>query len=356
MYYLDNFASKNVPLIIEKALCSPPKDVKWDRDIRKACGVTVEGWEVYFTMGRQHSNELLITKTIEAYNNEIGRPHLIFSAAEHESIVEILRKIPRNLAEITFVPVDIHGTVIPKILESFIKENTCLISITYVQEDTGAVNNIPAIANIAETHKIPFHTDATRYFANARNLNMRGKKITATTIDSNAFHGPKGIGCLIINSDFVKGYGLNISHYEPSPNLALAMITAMNSIDLRGYKLQNISSFRKMIINALNKYKKGDINKYKIGSNYKPKEKEYVLLSPESGMLPNVLTFAIMSEKGPINIAEKLPKSIVVGRPSPFILAKIGLREDIINSAIRVSMSADTKLLAVKNLCKKISN
>lgn len=363
MWNLDNINITTVPPSVTKAVSdniSLPFEDKLDREIRKACGVTVTGWDVIFTNGRKQANEIIITHAVESYRNEVGTPHLIVSAAEHESTIELLRNLKKGGLDITFVPTDLQGNVLPEMVERYIKSNTCLISIIYVQEDTGVVNNIQAIGQIAKQKAIPFHTDATQYFAHVRKVDMRARKISAMSIDGGAFHAPHGIGALIIDENFIKGYNINILKPDINTGLICGMNVAIVDPRLRGCKIEDIAAMRRLIIKALHKtYAEGKLDKYKRGSRYSPEKTEYVLVSPEKGaVIPNILTLAIIPAKGKFDGADFVKKiadkKIIISTPSMFIMEKLGLSPNFIKSCIRISMGGDTKIIWVKELLKEL--
>lgn len=363
MWNLDNINTTTIPPNIIKTVSdniSEPFDEKLDREVRKACGITVKGWDVIFTNGRKQANEIIITHAVESYRIEVGIPHLIVSAAEHTSTIELLKNLKKGGLDITFVPTDLQGNVLPEMVERYIKSNTCLISIVYVQEDTGAVNNIQAIGQIARQKAIPFHTDATQYFSHVRKVDMRARKISAMSIDGGAFHAPHGVGALIVDENFIKGYNMNILRPTINTGLICGMNVAIVNPRLRGCKIEDIASMRRLIIKALHKtYNEGELNKYKRGSRHKVENTEYVLVSPEKGaVIPNIITLAIITPENNFNgedFVEKMKKKkILLSTPSEFVMEKLGLAPSFIKACIRISTGSDTKITWIKELLKEL--
>lgn len=365
MQYLDNISRTTLSQAVIKEVSEnldTDFDEKIDRNLRKACGITVNDWDIIFTTGREQSNEIIISYAVESYKIEVGTPHLIVSAAEHTSMISLLKKLKRSGLDITFIPTDLQGTVIPEMVERYIKPNTCLISIIFVQEDTGAINNIKAIGEIAYKNNIPFHTDGTQYFAHISRVNMRGMKLNAMSIDASAFHGPKGVGALIVDQNLIDGYKMEILKPTINTGLIHGMMKAVVNPKLRATKTEIVGQIRRLIIRELDKrYKKNSPEKYKRGVKYTPKEIEYVLISPEKGaMIPHILTFGIIPGRkkfsADIFAKELLEDNIFINLPSKFVLEKMGFKESFASKVLRISFGGDTRISSIKKLLTKLFN
>jgi cysteine desulfurase len=136
-------------------------------------------------------------------------PHIIISSVEHKSILSCCEDLKNDgLCQYTKVNVQTsgpnYGMVDPEDLESAIKPNTCLISIMTANNETGIINDIPALVAVAHRHRIPFHTDCVQSFGKIGVYNG----VDACSISFHKLHGPPGLGCLIIRNNFIEGYGL----------------------------------------------------------------------------------------------------------------------------------------------------
>lgn len=179
---------------------------------------------VIFTSGASESNSQIITSTVRSFMVKTGHlPHVIISAVEHKSILSCCEDLKNDgLCQYTKLDVNTsghyYGMVDPQTLEAAIKPNTCLISIMTANNETGIINDIPALTAVAHRHKIPFHTDCVQSFGKIGVYNG----VDACSISFHKLHGPPGLGCLILRNNFIEGYGLK------------ALIAGTQNFGLRG--------------------------------------------------------------------------------------------------------------------------
>ncbi len=152
--------------------------------------------EIIFTSGSTESNNFIL-KGYSHANKEKGN-HIIVSSVEHASIINTANFLNENGFEVTFLPVDNKGLVNPNILKESIKKNTILISIMWSNNELGSINNIKELSEIAHSHNIPFHTDATQYVGKGVIDLEQFDKIDFLSLSAHKFYGPKGIGIAFI--------------------------------------------------------------------------------------------------------------------------------------------------------------
>ena len=179
------------------------------RAILKHCGTTTKTYTAVFTSGATESNCFILRSCVESYRKiRQVKPHVIISEIEHHSIIECARAIEdAGYADVTRVASNMYGCILPDDVEKAIRPSTCLISIMYANNETGSINNIPKIGDIAHKHKIPMHTDAVQIFGKFP-INLDKSNVDAMSVSFHKLYGPKGIGLMIIKNDLIEGYDL----------------------------------------------------------------------------------------------------------------------------------------------------
>ena len=158
-------------------------------------------YQVVITSGASEANNLILRSIVEAWRaSNAGKPHIILSAVEHKTSLECVNRMAdANTVEFTLVNSTKEGIIQPEDIRAAIKPNTALISIMSGNNETGALMDTAAIAAIATSNNIPFHTDAVQTFGkHMPRMNEFG--IDALSMSFHKMHGPMGIGLLIVKN------------------------------------------------------------------------------------------------------------------------------------------------------------
>lgn len=159
-------------------------------DIANAIGCKKN--EIYFTSGGTEADNWALFGVLKQGD------HLITTAIEHHAILNTAEFLMQNGIEVTFILPDEDGVVSPQKVKEAIKENTRLISVMSVNNETGAIQPINEIASIAEENGIIFHTDAVQAVGKL-DFNVKKQKIKMISASAHKFFGPKGVGFLFVD-------------------------------------------------------------------------------------------------------------------------------------------------------------
>jgi cysteine desulfurase len=162
--------------------------------IAKFLGVRAS--ELIFTSGATES----INTAIKGFCSDQAKGQIISSSVEHASTNDCLKELERQSWEITRLPVSSEGCIDIQDLENAITSKTSLIALMAVNNETGAENDIDAIAEIATKHEIPLFIDAVALMGKKRIKIPAG--VSALCFSGHKMHGPKGIGVLYVKPQF----------------------------------------------------------------------------------------------------------------------------------------------------------
>ena len=159
----------------------------------------VETTEIVFTSGGAEGNNLVIRGFLKA-NRHKGK-HIITSRIEHSTILKAFEQLENEGYEISYISVDENGAVDIEELKQELREDTALVSIMFVNNETGVIQPIKEIGEILAERNIFFHTDAVQAIGKMKIL-PKDLKINALTATAHKFYGPKGAGFVFIDKKY----------------------------------------------------------------------------------------------------------------------------------------------------------
>ena len=152
--------------------------------------------EIFFSSGGSESDNWAIISAAEIGKRE-GKKHIISTKIEHHAVLHTLEKLEKEGFEITLLDVYENGIIKLEDLENSIREDTCLVTIMYANNEIGTVQPINKIGRICRRHNVLFHTDAVQAIGHIP-ISVGIDNIDMLSASAHKFHGPKGIGFLYV--------------------------------------------------------------------------------------------------------------------------------------------------------------
>ncbi len=160
-----------------------------------AAVVAASRGEVIFTSGATESNNLAILGFAE-HGLRSGRRHLVSTRIEHHAVLEPLEALRQRGFEVTFVSPLPGGWVEPQAIRDAVRDDTLLVSVMHVNNETGVRQPLTEIAALLADHPAYFHVDAAQGFGKEIEP-LRNSRIDLISVSGHKIHAPKGIGALI---------------------------------------------------------------------------------------------------------------------------------------------------------------
>ena len=355
--YLDNAASTRVskPVIelINKAMdedyANPSakhlKGMEAEKYLKEAAAkiaktMKVSEKEIVFTSGGTESNNMALIGAAMA-RQRYGK-HIISTAIEHSAVHQVLVHLADLGFEYSILKVDEKGQISLEELKSLLRADTILVSVMYVNNEIGAVQDIKAIADIVHGYNkdIYMHTDAIQAYGKFK-IFPKKEGIDLLSVSAHKLHGPKGSGCVYIDERVnIKPiiYGGGQQRGLRSGTLNIPGIAGLGEAAKEAYEdfdkeVEYIYSLRDYLIDEITKLNDEGI---KLNSEKGVKFAPHVLSVSISGVRAEVLLHA-MEERGIYIASGSACSSNHPGLSGT--LKGIGLKEEFLSSTVRVSFS-----------------
>jgi len=312
--------------------------------------IGAESEEVFFTSGGTEADNWAVMGTAELMRHK-GK-HIITTSTEHDAVGKPIEALKQKGYEVTYLQPDkLTGRVSANDLEEVLREDTVLVSVMLVNNETGAVNPIKEISDILKRKKSQalLHTDAVQAFCK---IPFTAKNLGADliTISSHKIHGPKGCGALYIKNSMrfpplITG-GRQEKKYrsgtEPLPAIAgfaaAAKIAAAKTMETEK-KLREIRAF--------------------IADKLSSQLDDLLIIG--QGDAPHILSISLPGYKSEVLMNFLDAQGICVSKSSAckkgarsHVLEAMGMSSKIIDGAIRISFSRESTMEEAEYFCEKI--
>ena len=152
------------------------------------------GREIIFTSGGSEADTQAVI-TAASIGEKKGKKHMISTAFEHHAVLNALKFLETRGFEITLIDIPEDGIVKPGQIQKALREDTCLVSMMYANNEIGTIQPVAETGKLCREHGVLFHTDAVQA-AGHISVDVVRDNIDMMSVSAHKFHGPKGAGAL----------------------------------------------------------------------------------------------------------------------------------------------------------------
>ena len=327
------------------------KEILEDARAEVARVINAEPSEIIFTSGGSEADNQAI-RSAAILGKKKGKTHIISTAFEHHAVLHTLKKLESEGFSVTLLDVHEDGIVRLEDVEQAIREDTCLVTIMFANNEIGTIQPIREIGALCREKGILFHTDAVQATGHVP-IDVKQDNIDMLSASAHKFHGPKGIGFLYAKkgirlTNLIEGGAQEKGLRAGTENVAFAAAMAAALKETAGHMQENgarITALRDRLIAGLSEIPHSALNgdaKKRLPGNvnfcFEGIEGESLLLYLDD--------LGICASSGSACTSGSLD-------PSHVLLA-IGRVHDVAHGSLRLSLGEDTTEEDVDYLVKSV--
>ncbi len=314
-----------------------------------ANSIGAETDEIYFVSSGTEADNIALLRSRIKKNSRV-----IISETEHSAVYNSALELKQLGYDVVFAPVDRYGVVDINSFQKLLNDNTSLISIIHVNNETGSINNIDALSCTAKAFNkdILVHSDGVQAFGKM-NINVRKLDIDMYSMSGHKIHAPKGVGALYIKKGvsvkpmlYGGGQEKNLRSSTENTSGIIGMSTAICSSTLN--YTENENNMRKLL-----QYMAQFITK-NIGNA--------IINTNINKAMPNIISIALRGIRGEVLMHSLEKHNIIIGIGSACSSKKLnnripnalGLSKEYRQGMIRISLDTDTSVEDIIYTCDKI--
>ena len=222
--------------------------------------------EIYFTSGGSEADNQAILSAARLGERK-GKKHIISTAFEHHAVLHTLKKLEKEGFTVELLPVGPIGTVTAQQVKDAIREDTCLVSVMYANNEIGSILPISEIGAVCREAGVLFHTDAVQA-AGHLPIDVKAQNIDLLSLSAHKFHGPKGTGVLyarqgVFLTNLIEGGAQERGKRAGTENIPAIMGMAAALEDACAHLDENakrVSALRDRLIDGLSKIPHSALN------------------------------------------------------------------------------------------------
>ena len=307
--------------------------------------------EIYFTSGGSEADNQAIMSAARVGARK-GKKHLISTKFEHHAVLHTLKRLEKDGFEVTLLDVHEDGVVRLEDVEAALREDTCLVSIMFANNEIGTIQPIKEIGALCRERGVPFHTDAVQAVGHVP-VNVEEMNIDMLSLSGHKFHAPKGIGVLYVRRNIpllnlIEGGGQERGRRAGTENvagmaaLAAALKEACQNMD---EDAKRISAMRDRLIEELGKIPHSKLNGHRekrvpgtVNMCFEGIEGEALLL--------------LLDRKG---VCASSGSACTSGSLDPsHVLLSLGIPHEVAHGSLRLSLSEYTTEEEVEHIIKVV--